>query len=164
MRALQLKSQWTRTSAAANVDAAVAASARATRSYDARGIGAVDRLHRRRAPVFMSATPSAAGAEGTATSRFVQRVRLILPHAILVSATVLYAVLGALCFTYTEQASETGHLSRYAKNAIAAQASRQSQNSPDNRATCRRRLECALLAQRSRFRDAQRRAAQRYRG
>uniref|UniRef100_A0A1I7S9S8 Potassium channel subfamily K member 18 n=1 Tax=Bursaphelenchus xylophilus TaxID=6326 RepID=A0A1I7S9S8_BURXY len=102
MRALHLKAQWVRSNAAA------AAEATLTRLHldekrDPRG--------RRRG----FAVPE------VMTSSIVQRIRLILPHVLLLCTTILYSILGALCFQYTEQNHGQGHMSRYAQNARMAQ-------------------------------------------
>ncbi|CAD5230257.1 unnamed protein product [Bursaphelenchus okinawaensis] len=102
MRALHLKAQWVRSNAAA------AAEATLTRLHldekrDPRG--------RRRG----FAVPQ------VMTSSIVQRIRLILPHVLLLCTTILYSILGALCFQYTEQNHGQGHMTRYAHNAKAAQ-------------------------------------------
>jgi hypothetical protein len=112
MRALHLKTQWTRSNAAAAIDAATVGRIRQTSDIDQGG----DPRRRRRANVFIVAP--------TMTTSLVSRMRLILPHVLLFLTTVLYGILGAVCFSYTEQGYEAGHMGRYSKNAIAAQVSR----------------------------------------
>lgn len=114
MRALQLKTQWTRSNAAAAIDAVTQATAARTQSIFEKSDEQGDPRRRRRANVFIAAAP-------TMTSSLVNRIRLILPHFLLFCATVLYGILGAVCFSYTEQGYETSQMSHYSKNAIAAQ-------------------------------------------
>ncbi|KAI6204494.1 hypothetical protein M3Y94_00680500 [Aphelenchoides besseyi] len=103
MRALQLKTQWTRSNAAAAIDTAVPTRGAPSQQEDPR--------FRRRAQVFL-AVPA---------MTLVERLRLILPHVLLICTTVLYAIGGAICFSYTERSVDTLRMSGYSKNAIAAQ-------------------------------------------
>ncbi|KAI6223808.1 Potassium channel subfamily K member 18 [Aphelenchoides fujianensis] len=113
MRALQLKTQWTRSNAAAAIDAA-------TQATVVRGLPSAadqqtsDPRRRRRANVLLVGAPAM-------TSKLVSRLRLVLPHVLLICTTVLYAIVGAICFSWTESGHETGRMSGYSKNAIAAQ-------------------------------------------
>lgn len=113
MRALRLKAQIERSNAATAIESIIQASAARTKSFDQKDGSAGDPRRRRRANVFIAAP--------TMTSNLVSRIRLILPHVLLFCTTVLYGILGAICFSYTEQGYETGHMTHYSKNAIAAQ-------------------------------------------
>jgi hypothetical protein len=109
MRALRLKTQWSRSNAAAAIDIVTKSIPRVPDKATEVG----DPRLRRRANVFVVAPKM--------TTSFADRIRLILPHVLLFCTTVLYGILGAVCFSYTEQGYETGHMGRYSKNAIAAQ-------------------------------------------
>lgn len=109
MRALRLKTQWSRSNAATAIDIATKSIPRGSD----KNIEVGDPRLRRRANVFVVAP--------TMTTSLVDRIRLILPHVLLFCTTVLYGILGAVCFSYTEQSHESGQMGRYSKNAIAAQ-------------------------------------------
>ncbi|KAI1701324.1 ion channel domain-containing protein [Ditylenchus destructor] len=54
-------------------------------------------------------------------SKYMHRIRLVIPHVLLYTATILYSVLGALVFSRLELPFETEHLQKHSLAIIEAQ-------------------------------------------